>query len=563
MNRMEEEMGQELKSHLVTQGAKRAPHRSLFRAAGFTEEEMNRPLVGVVNSFNEIVPGHVHLNQVTEAVKRGVVLGGATPLEFPAIAVCDGISMNHEGMKYSLVSRELIADSIEVMAKAHSLDGLVLIPNCDKVVPGMIMAALRVNIPTIIVSGGPMLAGKDAKGNAIDLSSVFEAVGAFAGGKITQEELLDIESNACPSCGSCSGMFTANSMNCMTEALGLALPGNGTIPAVFSERILLAKQSGMQIMRLIEEDVRPRDIVTKEAVENALTMDNALGCSSNTVLHMSAIAKEAGVEFDLAKINDISQHTPTLCKLRPSGIYHMEDLQRAGGIMAVYGRLDRLNLIHRHCKTVSGKTMYEQYQGVKVRDDKVIAPVDAPYGKTGGLAILYGNLAPKGAVVKRSAVDEQMLQHKGPARVFDGEEAACAAIYGGKIQKGDVVVIRYEGPKGGPGMREMLSPTSAIAGMGLDKDVALITDGRFSGATRGASIGHVCPEAANGGTIGLVEEGDIIAIDMVKNTLELEVSEEVLAQRRKEKEPFQVTTTGYLAKYQKLVQDASEGAICQ
>ncbi|MDO5715482.1 MAG: dihydroxy-acid dehydratase [Tissierellia bacterium] len=552
-----------MKSSCVTTGAKRAPHRSLFRAAGFTEEEMNRPLVGVVNSFNEIVPGHVHLNQITRAVKQGVLIGGCTPLEFPAIAVCDGISMNHEGMKYSLVSRELIADSIEVMAKAHSLDGLVLIPNCDKVVPGMVMAALRLNIPTIVISGGPMLAGKSARGKSIDLSSVFEAVGSYSQGSITEEELWDIEKNACPSCGSCSGMFTANSMNCMTESLGLALPGNGTIPAVYSNRILLAKESGMQIGQLIKNNLCPKDIVTKEAIENALTMDNALGCSSNTVLHLTAIAQEGGLPFDLRVINEISQRTPTLCKLRPSGIHHMEDLDRAGGIMAVYRELDQLGLIHGDCQTVSGKTLKEQYEKASNLDPNIIAPVEKPYSPTGGLAILYGNLAPKGAVVKRAAVDEKMLIHQGPARVFNGEEEACAAIYGGKIRSGDVVVIRYEGPKGGPGMREMLSPTSAIAGMGLDKEVALITDGRFSGATRGASIGHVCPEAANDGPIAIVEDGDLISINMVENTLNIALEEEEIKRRLERIQRPKRSFVGYLSKYEKLVHDASEGAICK
>lgn len=551
-----------MKSDNVKKGPERAPHRSLMVAAGLTQEEMDRPLIGVVNSFNDIVPGHVHLNSITEAVKKGVLMAGGTPLEFPAIAVCDGIAMNHEGMKYSLVSRELIADSIEVMIRAHGLDGVVMVPNCDKVVPGMIMAAARVNIPAIVVSGGPMLAGKDSYGNPIDLTNVFEAVGAHKAGKMSDEELMDIESNACPSCGSCSGMFTANSMNCLTEAIGLALPGNGTIPAVMSKRILLAKKTGMKILDLVKDQVLPRDIITEKSIENALTMDNALGCSSNTVLHLTAIAHEAGVDFNLNKINEISMKTPYLCKLRPSGTYHMEDLDRAGGIMAVYNELDKKGLVHRDVPTVSGLTMGEQFENTPVRNHEIVVSVEKPHADTGGLAILFGNLAPEGSVVKRSAVDESMQVHSGPAKVFDSEEEAINAIYKLEIEKGDVVVIRYEGPKGGPGMREMLSPTSAIAGIGLDKEVALITDGRFSGATRGASIGHVSPEAMEGGNIGLIENGDIIHIDMFNLTLDVDLSDQELEERRKKYAPKQTETTGYLAKYQKLVTSASKGAIC-
>ncbi|NLW42091.1 MAG: dihydroxy-acid dehydratase [Tissierellia bacterium] len=551
-----------MKSDNVKRGPERAPHRSLMIASGLTPEEMDRPLIGVVNSFNDIVPGHVHLNSITEAVKKGVLMAGGTPLEFPAIAVCDGIAMNHEGMKYSLVSRELIADSIEVMLKAHALDGVVMVPNCDKVVPGMLMAAARVNIPTIVISGGPMLAGRDTHGNPLDLTNVFEAVGSHKAGKMTDEELLDIELNACPSCGSCSGMFTANSMNCLTEAVGMALPGNGTIPAVYSNRMLLAKKSGMKILDLVRDQLLPRDIINEKSIENALTMDNALGCSSNTVLHLTAIAHEAGVDFDLNLINEISSKTPYLCKLRPSGTLHMEDLDRVGGIMSVYNELDKKNLVHRDVPTVSGLTMGEQFENVSVRNHEIVANIDKPHADTGGLAILFGNLAPEGAVVKRSAVDESMLVHSGPARVFDSEEEAIKAIYGLKIQKGDVIVIRYEGPKGGPGMREMLSPTSAIAGIGLDKEVALITDGRFSGATRGASIGHVSPEAMEGGNIGLIQDGDIINIDMHKLTLNVDLSEEELEERRKNHKPKQTEATGYLAKYQKLVTSASKGAIC-
>lgn len=551
-----------MRSDVVKSGAERAPHRSLMKASGLMKEELDRPLIGVVNSYNDIVPGHVHLNSITEAAKKGVLLAGGTPLEFPAIAVCDGIAMNHEGMKYSLVSRELIADSIEVMVKAHSLDGIVMVPNCDKVVPGMLMAAARINIPTIIVSGGPMLAGRDRHGNPIDLTNVFEAVGSYKAGKMSDEDLCDIEENACPSCGSCSGMFTANSMNCLTEAIGMALPGNGTIPAVMSERIILAKRSGMKILELVEKQILPRDIMNERSVRNALAIDNALGCSSNTVLHLTAIAHEAKVDFDLNLINEVSSKTPYICKLRPAGIYHMEDLERAGGIMAVYNELDKKGLVDKDVITVSGVTLGELIKDRKVKDHNIVVDIENPHSDTGGLAILFGNIAPEGAVVKRSAVDPGMQVHSGPAKVFDSEEDAIKAIYGLEIEKGDVVVIRYEGPKGGPGMREMLSPTSAIAGIGLDKDVALITDGRFSGATRGASIGHVSPEALAGGNIGLIQNGDIIHIDMHKLTLNAEVSDEEFENRRKNWKPVETPVDGYLAKYRKLVTSASKGAIC-
>ncbi len=551
-----------MRSDVVKTGAERAPHRSLMKASGLMKEELDRPLIGVVNSYNDIVPGHIHLNSITEAAKKGVLLAGGTPLEFPAIAVCDGIAMNHEGMKYSLVSRELIADSIEVMVRAHSLDGLVMVPNCDKVVPGMLMAAARLNIPTIIVSGGPMLAGRDRHGNPIDLTDVFEAVGSYKAGKMSEEDLCDIEENACPSCGSCSGMFTANSMNCLTEAIGMALPGNGTIPAVMSERVILAKRSGMKILELVEKQILPRDIMNERSVRNALAIDNALGCSSNTVLHLTAIAHEAKVDFDLNLINEVSAKTPYLCKLRPSGIYHMEDLDRAGGIMAVYNELDKKGLVDKDVITVSGVTLGELIKDKPVKDHNIVVDIEHPHSDTGGLAILFGNIAPEGAVVKRSAVDPTMQVHEGPAKVFDSEEDAIKAIYGMEIQKGDVVVIRYEGPKGGPGMREMLSPTSAIAGIGLDKDVALITDGRFSGATRGASIGHVSPEALAGGNIGLLKDGDIIQIDMHKLTLNADVSEEEFEDRRKNWHPIETPVDGYLAKYRKLVTSASKGAIC-
>ncbi|NLL81767.1 MAG: dihydroxy-acid dehydratase [Tissierellia bacterium] len=549
-----------MRSDSVKKGLAKAPHRSLMKALGLTNEEMDRPLIGIVNSFNEIVPGHTHLNSIVEAAKKGVIMAGGTPLEFPAIAVCDGIAMNHEGMKYSLVSREIIADSIEIVTRAHGLDGLVMVPNCDKVVPGMMMAAARLDIPTIVISGGPMLAGK-VNGQKIDLSTMFEAVGAVQAGKMTNEELDLYENSACPSCGSCSGMFTANSMNCMTEALGLALPGNGTIPAVYSERIRLAKLSGMKIMELVKENITPSQILTDKAFENALAVDMALGCSTNTVLHLLAIAHEANVEMDLGKINDMSKKVPNLCRLRPAGPNHIEDLNAAGGIAAVMNELAKKGLLHLDTQSVSNKPLAEVIKGHVVLDNDIIAPIDKPYSQTGGIAILIGNLAPDGAVVKRSAVAEEMLKHRGAARVFDGEDAAVEAIMNGSINKGEVLVIRYEGPKGGPGMREMLTPTSALAGMGLDKDVALITDGRFSGATKGASIGHVSPEAALGGPIAFIKDGDTIEIDMIDGKLNVLIDEEVLNDRKKDWEPRKLELKGYLAKYEKMVTSASTGAI--
>ena len=555
-------MNSNIKSDDIKMGIEKAPHRSLLKAIGLTNEEIKRPLIGIVNSFNEIVPGHIHLNGITEAVKRGVLMKGGTPLEFPAIAVCDGIAMNHQGMKYSLVSRELIADSIEVMALAHGLDALVMIPNCDKVVPGMLMAAARVDIPTIVVSGGPMLAGRH-RGANIDLSTMFEAVGAVNAGTMSEEELLEMEDSACPSCGSCSGMFTANSMNCMTEALGMALYGNGTIPAVFSERTRLAKYSGMKIMELLEKDIRPSDILTPQAFQNALAIDMALGCSTNTVLHLTAIAYEAGVDMDLEIINEISEKTPNLCRLSPAGPDHIEDLYWAGGIIRVMKELDKKNHLNLDVKNVTAINLKTILDGVKETPQKVIASIEEPFSKTGGIAVLKGNLAPDGAVVKRSAVAPQMLVHSGPARVFDSEEMAVTAILGKKINKGDVIVIRYEGPRGGPGMREMLTPTSAIAGAGMDKDVALITDGRFSGATRGASIGHVSPEAAVGGTIAFVHEGDTIEIDINKGTLNLKVDDKELEKRRQAWVKPESRAKGYLAKYEKMVLSASSGAICK
>lgn len=551
-----------MNSENVKKGFNRAPHRSLFYASGLSKEELDRPLIGVVNGFNEVVPGHIHLNQITEAVKKGVYMAGGTPLEFPAIAVCDGIAMNHAGMKSSLPSRELIADSVEVMANGHAFDGLVLIPNCDKTVPGMMMAAARLNIPAIVVSGGPMLKGRNTSDDPLDLTNVFEGVGSVSADKMTEEMLDEIEENACPSCGSCSGMFTANSMNCLSEAIGLALPGNGTIPAVLSKRIILAKHTGMQIMELVKNDIRPRDIINEASIENALMVDNALGCSTNTVLHLTAIAHEAKVDFDLDKINQMADKTPYLASMRPGGIWHMEDLDRAGGIMAVYNELDKKGLVNGNALTVTGKSLKESYKDKAVRDNDVIASIDKPHDTRGGLAVLRGNLAPDGAVVKRSAVAKEMLVHEGPARVFNSEEDAIKAIYDQEIKSGDVVIIRYEGPKGGPGMREMLGPTSAIAGIGLDKEVALITDGRFSGATRGASIGHVSPEAAQGGPIGLVEDGDIIKIDMNSLSLDLDVDESVLEERRSRQEIIEKPASGYLAKYKKLVSSASTGAVC-
>ncbi|HZJ99336.1 MAG TPA: dihydroxy-acid dehydratase [Tissierellaceae bacterium] len=551
-----------MNSEKIKSGIEKAPHRSLIKALGLTNEEIEKPLIGVVNSFNEIVPGHKHLREIAEAVKKGVLIEGGTPLEFPSISVCDGIAMNHEGMKYSLVSREIIADSIEVMTRAHGLDGLVMIPNCDKSVPGMMMAAARIDIPAIIVSGGPMLAGK-VNGNKVDLSTVFEAVGAVSAGTMNEDELYDLENKACPGCGSCSGMFTANSMNCMTEALGLALPGNGTTPAVYADRIRLATYSGMAVMNLVRENIRPSQILTEDAFNNALAVDMALGCSSNTVLHLLAIAYEAGVEMNLDKINEISEKTPNLCRLRPAGPYHIEDLHDAGGIMALMNELSKKGLLNLDIKNATGKTLGQLVSNYKVLDNKIIASVDSPYSETGGIAILKGNLAPDGAVVKRSAVAEEMLKHKGPARVFDGEDAAVDAILGGTINKGEVLVIRYEGPKGGPGMREMLTPTSALAGMGLDKDVALLTDGRFSGATRGASIGHVSPEASEGGPIALVEDGDQIEIDMINGVLKLNIDEKTIEERKSKWQAKPSRASGYLAKYEKMVTSASTGAICK
>ncbi|AEV67353.1 dihydroxy-acid dehydratase [Acetivibrio clariflavus] len=550
-----------MRSDVVKKGIEKTPHRALFKAMGYTDEEIRRPLIGVVNSKSEIIPGHIHLDTIAEAVKAGIRMAGGTPVEFGAIGVCDGIAMGHTGMKYSLATRELIADSCEAMALAHCFDGMVFIPNCDKIVPGMLMAAARINVPSIVISGGPMLSVK-RNGIQLDLNSTFEAVGAYKAGKMTEEEVYDYEEHSCPGCGSCSGMFTANSMNCLTEVLGLGLPGNGTIPAVYAERVRLAKMAGMKIMELVEKDIKPSDILTHKAFENALTVDMALGCSTNSILHLPAIAHEAGIEINLDIVNEISARVPNLCKLAPAGHHHVQDLYAAGGVQAVMNELSKKKLINLDLLTVTGKTVGENISKAKVLDYNVIRSVDNPYSSTGGIAVLRGNLAPDGAVVKRSAVAEEMLVHKGPARVFNSEEEAITAIYNGKIQKGDVVVIRYEGPKGGPGMREMLSPTSAIAGMGLDKDVALITDGRFSGATRGASIGHVSPEAMEGGNIALVKEGDIISIDIPNGKLELEVSDEELERRRKEwKTPEPKITKGYLGRYAKLVTSASTGAV--
>ena len=548
-------------SDIVKKGLEKTPHRSLFKASGFTDEEIERPLIGVVSAKNEIIPGHIHLDKIAEAVKTGVRIAGGTPLEFPAIGVCDGIAMGHKGMKYSLASRELIADSIESMTIAHGLDALVLIPNCDKIVPGMLIAAARLNIPAIIVSGGPMLS-INYKDKYRDLNTAFEAVGAFKAGNIDEDELLRLENAACPSCGSCSGMFTANSMNCLCEVLGMALPGNGTIPAVYSERIRLAKYAGMAVMNLLEKDIKPRDIVTKDSIKNALTVDMALGCSTNSVLHLTAIANEAKIPMNLDIINEISAKVPNLCKLAPASDTHIEDLYAAGGIKAVMSELNKKNLLNLNCITATGKTVEENIKDAKVLDYSVIKHIEEPYSQTGGIAILKGNLAPDGAVVKRSAVLKEMLTHKGPAKVFDSEEEAIEAILGKKIVKGDVVVIRYEGPKGGPGMREMLSPTSAICGMGLDSCVALITDGRFSGATKGAAIGHVSPEAADGGNIALVQDGDIISIDISNGNLDLLVTDEELAKRKENLKPFEPKVKeGYLSRYARLVSSASSGAV--
>ena len=553
-----------MNSDYIKAGVERAPNRSLLYALGYTDEEIRRPIIGVVSSYNEVVPGHMNLDKIADAVKAGVRAAGGTPIMFPAIAVCDGIAMGHIGMKYSLVTRDLIADSTEAMAIAHQFDGLVMIPNCDKNVPGLLMAAARLNIPTIFVSGGPMLAGHLKDGRRTCLSHMFEAVGAYKAGTLDEKGVLDYEENACPSCGSCSGMYTANSMNCLTEAIGMALPGNGTIPAPYSARIRLAKKAGMQIMELVKRNIRPRDIMTPAAFHNAETVDMALGCSTNTMLHLPAIAHEAGVEIDLDMSNEISAHTPNLCHLAPAGDTFMEDLDRAGGVLAVMKELTRKNLLDTSLMTVNGKTIEENLEGVANLNPEIIRPIDNPYSAQGGIAVLKGNLAVDGCVVKQSAVAPEMMVHEGPARVFDSEEEAIAAIYEKKIVAGDVVVIRYEGPKGGPGMREMLNPTSAICGMGLGESVALITDGRFSGATRGASIGHISPEAAAGGLIALVEEGDRIAIDIPNCKIELKVSDEVLAERRaKWVCPEPKVKTGYLARYAKLVSSADKGAILQ
>lgn len=552
-----------MRSDAVKKGIAQAPQRSLMRALGLTEEEMKKPLVGIVSSYNEIVPGHMNLDKITEAVKMGVAMAGGTPIVFPAIAVCDGIAMGHIGMKYSLVTRDLIADSTECMAMAHQFDALVCIPNCDKNVPGLLMAAARVNVPTVFVSGGPMLAGH-VKGEKRSLSSMFEAVGSYAAGTMTEEDVYDFECNACPTCGSCSGMYTANSMNCLTEVLGMGLKGNGTIPAVYSERLRLAKRAGMQVMELLKQNIRPRDIMTKEAFLNALTVDMALGCSTNSMLHLPAIAHEAGVELNPEMANAISEKTPNLCHLAPAGYHYIEELNEAGGVYAVMNELNKLGLLHTECMNATGKTVGENIKGCVNKNPEIIRPVENPYSKTGGIAVLKGNLAPDTAVVKRSAVVPEMQVHEGPARVFDCEEDAIEAIRGGKIVAGDVVVIRYEGPKGGPGMREMLNPTSAIAGMGLGSSVALITDGRFSGASRGASIGHVSPEAAEGGPIALVEEGDLIRINIPEHKLELAVSDEELARRKAAWTPREPkVTTGYLKRYAKMVSSANKGAILE
>ncbi|MCD6153722.1 MAG: dihydroxy-acid dehydratase [Syntrophobacterales bacterium] len=550
-----------MRSDLMKKGLERAPHRSLYKAMGYTDDELSRPMIGVVNSANEIIPGHVHLDVITEDAKAGIRMAGGTPVTFPVIGVCDGIAMGHAGMKYSLASRELIADSIEIMATAHPFDGLLMVTNCDKIVPGMLMAALRLNIPTIVVSGGPMLAGT-FDGKAVDLISVFEGVGEVKSGKMTQKTLKGLEDYACPGSGSCSGMFTANSMNCVTEALGLGLPGNGTIPSIHAARRRLAKKAGMQVMNLVKKDIRPRDIATLDAFKNAIAVDMALGCSTNTVLHIPAIANEAGITLDLELFNKISKKTANICYLSPAGPHHLEDLDEAGGIQSVIKEISKLGVIHLDSLTVTGKTVGDNLKGVKVKNRDVIRSVEDPYSKEGGIAILRGNLAPDGGVVKQSAVSPDMMVNEGRARVFDSEEDSIEAILGGKIRPGDVVVIRYEGPKGGPGMREMLSPTSAIAGMGLDKSVALLTDGRFSGGTRGAAIGHISPEAAEGGPIGLVKEGDTIVIDIPNKKIDLKVDKKELARRKKAFKPKEPSIkTGYLERYARMVTSASTGAI--
>ncbi|NFO04968.1 dihydroxy-acid dehydratase [Clostridium botulinum] len=550
-----------MKSDAIKKGPGKAAQRSLLKALGLTNEEISRPIIGIVSSQNEIIPGHMNLDKITEAVRKGILMSGGTPLVIPTIGVCDGIAMGHEGMKYSLVTRELIADSIECMAKAHAFDALVLIPNCDKIVPGMVMGALRVNVPSVVISGGPMLAGKH-KGKDISLTTMFEAVGSYENGTMDEKELCDLEDCACPTCGSCSGMFTANSMNCLCEVLGIALPGNGTIPAVFSERIRLAKKAGMAVMDMLENDIKPRDIINERSIMNALKADMALGCSTNSVLHITAIANEAKVNMNLDIINDLSSKTPDLCKLAPASNIHIENLYSAGGITAIMNELSKKDILDLSCITVTGKTQGENIKGVTVKDYEVIRPIDNPYSENGGIAVLRGNLAPDGAVVKRAAVLPEMLVHEGPARVFNSEEDANEAIFDKKINSGDVIVIRYEGPKGGPGMREMLQATAAIAGMGLDDSVALITDGRFSGATRGASIGHVSPEAASGGMIGLIEDGDIISIDINNAKLEVKLSDEEIQRRKLKFKPLEPKVKdGYLSRYAKLVSSASEGAI--
>ncbi|HBJ1647510.1 TPA: dihydroxy-acid dehydratase [Clostridium botulinum] len=550
-----------MKSDVIKKGLGKAAQRSLLKALGLTNEEISRPIIGIFSSQNEIIPGHMNLDKITEAVRKGILMSGGTPFVVPTIGVCDGIAMGHEGMKYSLVTRELIADSIECMAKAHAFDALVLIPNCDKIVPGMVMGALRVNVPSVVISGGPMLAGKH-KGKDISLTTMFEAVGSYENGTMDEKELCDLEDCACPTCGSCSGMFTANSMNCLCEVLGIALPGNGTIPAVFSERIRLAKKAGMAIMNMLENDIKPRDIINERSIMNALKADMALGCSTNSVLHITAIANEAKVNMNLDIINDLSSKTPDLCKLAPASNIHIENLYAAGGITAIMNELSKKDVLDLSCITVTGKTQGENIKGVTVKDYEVIRPIDNPYSENGGIAVLRGNLAPDGAVVKRAAVLPEMLVHEGPARVFNSEEDANEAIFNKKINSGDVIVIRYEGPKGGPGMREMLQATAAIAGMGLDDSVALITDGRFSGATRGASIGHVSPEAASGGMIGLIEDGDIISIDISNAKLEVKLSDEEIQRRKLKFKPLEPKVKdGYLSRYAKLVSSASEGAI--
>jgi len=553
-----------MKSDRVKKGLDRAPHRSLFKAMGYTDRELERPLIGIASSANEIIPGHIHLNRIVEAVKAGVYMAGGMPVVFGTIGVCDGIAMNHEGMKYSLGSRELIADSVEIMARAHAFDALVLVPNCDKIVPGMIMAAARLDIPSIVISGGPMLAGRhpEKTDQRIDLITVFESVGAVRSGRMTAETLSAIEEEACPTCGSCAGMFTANSMNCLTEAIGLALPGNGTIPAAMAARIRLAKETGMQIMALLEQHITPRKIMTQEAVVNALSVDMALGCSTNTVLHLAAIAHELHLPFELSRINEISRSTPNLCSLSPAGPHHLEDLDRAGGVGAVMKELSDAGLIHGQCNTVSGKSVSENIDRAWITDSEVIRRINAPYRKEGGLAVLYGNLAPDGCVVKQSAVCDEMLYHEGPVRVFDSEEEVTRSIMGGSVRKGEILIVRYEGPKGGPGMREMLGPTSAIAGMGLDAHVALLTDGRFSGGTRGASIGHISPEAMEGGPIALAEDGDRVVIDIKNKEISVRLTEEELKQRRSHWKPSEPKiVSGYLSRYAKSVSSASQGAV--